>query len=94
MKYVTRQKLTYVEYFVRVSHNIPQLLYDAFILRSITIAYMSMILMYAIVIERNCMTMHDVVFSMNITCGDVVMQEVLRLAPPPTHPSDVRPPVM
>ena len=81
MKYVTRQKLTYVEYFVCVLHNIPQLLYDALILRSITIAYMSM-------------TMHDIVFSMNITGGDVVVQEVLRLAPPPTHPSDVRPPVM
>ena len=34
-----RQKLTYVEYFVRVLCNIPQLLYDAIILCSITIAY-------------------------------------------------------
>ena len=35
MKYVKRQKLIYVEYFVRELYNIPQLLYDAFILRSI-----------------------------------------------------------
>ena len=59
MKYVKRakrQKLTYVEYVVRGLYNIPQLLYDAFILRSITVA--------------------------NIA-GDVVVQGVLCLAPPP-----------
>ena len=38
MKYVKRQKLTYVEYFVRGLYNIPQLLYDALIIHSITIA--------------------------------------------------------
>ena len=37
MKYVKRQKLTYVEYFVRGLYNMPQLLYDALILRSISI---------------------------------------------------------
>ena len=39
------------------------------------------------------MTMHDIVFSMNIAGGDVVVQGVLRLAPP-TRPSDERPLVM
>ena len=41
MKYVKRrkrQKLTYVESVVRGLYNIPQVLYDALILRSITIA--------------------------------------------------------
>ena len=37
-----RQKLTHVEYVVRGLYNIPQLLYDAFILRSITIANITM----------------------------------------------------
>ncbi len=68
MKYVKRQKLTYVEYFVRILYNIPQLLYDAFMLRSITIAYI-------------IMTMHDIVFSMNVAGGYVVVQRILRLAP-------------
>ena len=51
--------------------TIPQLLYyyDALLLGSITIAYI-------------IMTMHDIVFSMNIAGGDVVVQDVLRLAPP------------
>ena len=52
----------------------------ALILGSLTIAYISM-------------TMHDIVFSMNIAGGDVVVQGVLRLALP-IHPSDERPPVM
>ena len=39
------------------------------------------------------MTIHNIVFSMNIAGGDVVVQDVLRLAPP-TRPSDERPPVM
>ena len=43
------------------------------------------------------MTMHDIVFSMNIAGGDVVVQGVLRLALPAcpsTRPSDEWPPVM
>ena len=39
------------------------------------------------------MTMHDIVLSMNIAGGDVVVQGALRLAPP-NCPSDERPPVM
>ena len=39
------------------------------------------------------MTMHDIVFSMNIAGGDVVVQEVSRLALP-TRPSDEPPPVI
>ena len=56
--------------------TIPQLLYyyDALILGSITIAYI-------------IMTMHEIVFSINIAGGDVVVQGVLRLAPP-TRPSE------
>ncbi len=42
MKYVKRQKFTHVEYVVRGLYNIPQLLYDALILRSITIANITM----------------------------------------------------
>ena len=83
MKYFERQKLTYVDYKCSPTvGTIRQLLYyyDAFILGSITIAYM---------------TIHDIVFSINIAGGDVVVQSVglLRLAPP-TRPCDERPPVM
>ena len=57
MKYLERQKLTYVDYKCScIVHTIPQLLcyyYYAGILDSITIAYI-------------IMTMHDIVFSMNI----------------------------
>ena len=81
MKYAKRQKLTCVEYFGRVLYNIPQLLYDALILHSITVAY-------------RIMTMHDIVFSMNVTGGDVVVQGVLYLAPPPARPSNAWRPVM
>ena len=76
MKYVECQKLNYVEYNLQVFAycTIPQLLYnyDAFILGSITIAYIGLI-----------MTMHDIVFSMNIAGGDayVVVQGVYCDAP-------------
>ena len=65
MKYVKRtkrQQLTRVESVVRGLYNIPQVLYDALILRSITIA--------------NIIMIYDI-------AGDVVVQGVLRLAPPP-----------
>ena len=61
MKNVKRQKLTYVDY--KYSRTVPgaihQLLYyyDALILGSITIAYI-------------IMTMHGIVFNMNIAGGD------------------------
>ena len=62
--------------------KLPQLLYyyDALSLGSITIAYI-------------IMTMHDIVCSINIAGGDVVVYGALRLAPP-NRPSDERPPVM
>ena len=60
MKYFERQKLTYVDY--KCSPTVPYVsclyYYDALILGSITIAYM---------------TMHDIVFSINIAGGDVVV---------------------
>ena len=37
MKYVKRQKLIYIKYFVRGLYNTPQLLHEAIIIRSITI---------------------------------------------------------
>ena len=64
MKYFERQKLTYVDYNLQLFAycTIPQLLYyyDALSLGSITIAYIMM-------------TMHDIVFSINIAGGDVVV---------------------
>ena len=64
MKYFERQKLTYVDYKCSrtVKVTIPQLLYyyEAIILGSITIAYI-------------IMTMHDIVFSINIAGGYAVV---------------------
>ena len=61
MKYFERQKLTYVDYY-KCSPTIRQLIYyyDALMLGSITIAYI-------------IMTMHDIVFSINIAGGDVIV---------------------
>ena len=56
MKYFERQKLTYVDY--KCSPTVLLYYYDALILGSITIAYM---------------TMHGIVFSINIAGGDVVV---------------------
>ena len=79
MKYVERKKLTYVDY--KCSRTV-QYLGRYISIGSKTIAYI-------------IMTMHDIVFSINIAGGDVglVVQGVLRLAPP-TRPFDERPPVM
>ena len=64
MKYFERQKLTYVDYNLQVFAycTIPQLLYyyDALILGLINIAYLMM-------------TLPDIVFSINIGGGDVVV---------------------
>ena len=57
MKYVERQKLTYVDYKCSrtVQYFSYKYYYDALVLGSITIAYM---------------TMHDIVFSMSIAGSD------------------------
>ena len=57
MKYVERQKLIYINYKCSrtVQYFSCKYYYDALVLGSITIAYM---------------TMHDIVFSMSIAGGD------------------------